>query len=261
MSKYFMPEGMRPATLEERRQFYTTEFKLQKVVNWIKGRAGKTKFAVIIGQHTGIYPAAYKEDADTTIIVDEYTYFEEVRNQIVAFLPESVYYDRVTYGAYDHVTGQELAFDLDPENITCPIHGTLADKMERNQGLSFCTLELEMVKDQTVRLYEYLERQFSQMRIVYSGRGFHIHVFDIDAYALTTAQRTEMAETVKAKGFNLDTWVTAGEMHLIRLPYSLHGMVSRIVLPLEKKEVLPFDPVNDVRCMPEFLVKKTATSF
>jgi DNA primase catalytic subunit len=120
---------------------------------------------------------------------------------------------------------------------------------------------LEMVKDQTVRLYEYLERQFSQMRIVYSGRGFHIHVFDIDAYALTTAQRTEMAETVKAKGFNLDTWVTAGEMHLIRLPYSLHGMVSRIVLPLEKKEVLPFDPVNDVRCMPEFLVKKTATSF
>ena len=42
--------------------------------------------------------------------------------------------------------GQEFAFDLDPENVTCPVHGTLADKMKQSQGLSFCEIELELYK-------------------------------------------------------------------------------------------------------------------
>ena len=260
MSKYFMPEGMRTATLSERKEFYTQEFDLEKVAAWLHGRRGKTKFAVIIGRHTKIYPPEYKEDANTTIIIDEYASLEDVRSQIIEFLPEAVYYDRNVYLEGDHEEGQELAFDVDPENITCPVHGTLADKMKRHQGLSFCTLELELAKQQTVGLQEFLEKQFSDLRVVYSGRGFHIHVFDKEAYGLTTEQRTELAETVKAKGFEVDAWVTAGEMKLIRLPYSLHGMVSRIALPLEKKEVEKFNPVTDPRCIPAF-VKKELTSF
>ena len=70
--------------------------------------------------------------------------------QILEFLPEAVYYDRSVYDENDRKMGQELAFDLDPENITCPIHGTMADKMKRQQGLSFCELELEMVKKETI---------------------------------------------------------------------------------------------------------------
>ena len=58
---------------------------------------------------------------------------------------------------------------------------------------------------------------------------------------------------MKKKGFAIDEWVTLGEMRLIRLPFSLHGLVSRIVLPLEKSEVERFDPVNDERCIPRFL--------
>jgi DNA primase catalytic subunit len=58
---------------------------------------------------------------------------------------------------------------------------------------------------------------------------------------------------VKAKGFGIDEWVTAGEMRLIRLPYSLHGLVSRIVLPLKKSELERLNPVSDVRCIPKFL--------
>ena len=260
MAKFSVPMGMRTATLAERQMFYTQEFDLQKMAQWVTSRAGKTKFAVIMGKHTGIFPAEYQEDKDTTIIIDEYTDFKDLRSQILEFLPESAYYDRNIYDTKDNTVGQELAFDLDPENVVCPIHGSLADKMERHQGLSFCTIELEMVKDQTVHLYEYLEKQFSEMRIVYSGRGFHIHVLDQEAYAWTTKQKTGLAEEVKAKGFAIDAWVTAGEMRLIRLPYSLHGMVSRIVLPLEKKEVMQFDPVNDARCIPAFLRNKPATS-
>lgn len=253
MAKYSLPKGMRYATLNEREEFYTSEFNLAKVAEWFGERISNVKFAVIMGRHTRIYRAKYREDADTTVIIDEYPSLNEVRDQILEFLPEAAYYDRNVYDANNRKTGQELAFDLDPENITCPVHGSLADKMKRRQGLSFCAIELQMVKEQAINLYEYLEKQFSELRIVYSGRGFHIHVFDPEAYALSDAKRRKLARTVKAKGFGVDEWVTAGEMRLIRLPYSLHGLVSRIVLPLKKSELEGFNPVSDVRCMPKFL--------
>ncbi len=255
-----MPNGMRSATLDERKEFYSNEFPTEKVASWLTGRIGKTKFAVIIGRHTKIFPAEYAEDADTTIIIDEYSDLEDVRRQILEFQPESAYYDRTCYGKNDTIIGQELAFDLDPENITCPVHGTLADKMARGQGLGFCEVELGLVKAQTVGLYEHLEKRFADLRVVYSGRGFHIHVFDRKAYALSNEQRTELAEKVKALGFEVDAWVTEGEMHLIRLPYSLNGMVSRIAIPLEKNEIEKFDPIHDARCIPAFLGRETTSS-
>jgi DNA primase catalytic subunit len=246
---------MQYSTLEERKQFYTAEFRLEEVAKWLEEREDKVKFAVIIGRHTKIYPEKYREDTSTTIIIDEYQGLNEVRNQIIEFLPESAYYDRNVYDENDCKTGQELAFDLDPENITCPIHGSLADKMKRHQGLSFCKLELEMVKEQAISLFEHLEKQFSRMKVVYSGRGFHVHVFDREAYAFGGKKRREIARAVKEKGFVIDEWVTAGEMRLIRLPYSLHGLVSRIVVPLEKSELEKFDPIHDKRCIPKFLSK------
>ena len=109
----------------------------KKLPQWFGSQSGRVKFAVIIGRHTKIYPEKYKEDASTTIIIDEYKNLEDVKEQIFEFLPEAVYYDRNVYDANDRKVGQELAFDLDPENITCPIHGTLADKMKRQQGLEF----------------------------------------------------------------------------------------------------------------------------
>lgn len=253
MTRYHLPRGMRYATLEERREFYTAEFSLKKVQEWLQLLRGKVKFAVVIGRHTHIFPPKYWEDAGTTIIIDEYTDLADVRDQMLEFLPEAAYYDRNVYDSGDHKTGQELAFDLDPENITCPIHGTLADKMRRGQGLGFCKLELNMVKAQAIRLYEYLEWEFADLRVVYSGRGFHIHVFDPEAYGFSTRKRRLIAREVKRKGFQIDEWVTAGSMRLIRLPYSLHGLVSRIVIPVEKGELERFDPVHDKRCVPRFL--------
>ena len=260
MARYRLPRPMRYATLEERREFYTEEFSVKKVEEWFRNVMGKVRFAVIIGRHTRIYPWKYREDAETTIIIDEYEELDDLRGQIVEFEPEAVYYDRNVYDDSDRKIGQELAFDLDPENVNCPVHGSLADKMKRGQGLSFCRLELVMVKEETLRLYEFLENQFSRMRIVYSGRGFHIHVFDKEAYTLDYKKRLEIARTAKEKGFAIDEWVTAGEMRLIRLPYSLNGLVSRTVLPLEKTELEKFDPIHDKRCIPNFLGRQAATS-
>jgi DNA primase catalytic subunit len=253
MTRYYLPHGMRYATLEERKRFYTQEFSLPKVQKWLERHRGKVKFASVIGRHTKIYPKKYREDASITIIIDQYNGLDELQDYLVEFLPEAAYYDRNVYDANDRKTGQELAFDLDPENIFCPIHGTLADKMRRHQGLAFCKLELELIKEQALSLYEYLEAQFSSMKIVYSGRGFHIHVFDPQAYALSTNERRQIAQNVKEKGFKIDEWVTAGNMRLIRLPYSLHGLVSRVAVPVEKNEIDRFDPVHDKRCLPKFL--------
>ncbi len=260
VSTYFIPEGMRPATLDERREFYVEEFDLEEVAAWLAGRSGKTKFAVIMGRHTKIFLPKYRDDWDTTIIIDEYTHLQDIQGQFLEFLPEAVYYDRNIYDETDRRVGQELAFDVDPENITCPVHGTLADKMKRHQGLSFCKIELNLAKKQTVGLYELLEKQFSDLRVVYSGRGFHIHVFDEKACTLSAGQRLRLAETVKAQGYDVDAWVTEGEMRLIRLPFSLHGMVSRIALPLEKNEIERFNPILDARCIPVFLKKKPISS-
>ncbi|MEJ2241047.1 MAG: hypothetical protein P8Y18_02750 [Candidatus Bathyarchaeota archaeon] len=54
----------------------------------------------------------------------------------------------------------------------------------------------------------------------------------------------------------IDKWVTSGSMRLIRLPYSLHGMVSRIVTPLKISELEDFDPLKDKRTIPKFLELK-----
>ena len=253
MGNYYLPRGMRPSTLEERKQFYRREFNLNGVREWFRGWSGKIVFAVIIGRHTKIYPPEYEEDASTTILIDNYRDLEDVKGWILEFLPESVYYDRNVYDEHENILGQEMAFDLDPENLTCPIHGSLEDKMRRHQGLSFCEIELEMVKDETVRLYEKLSKMFSDLRTVYSGRGFHIHVLDEEVFNWNRERRMKFAREIKEKGFMIDEWVTSGGMRLIRLPYSLHGMVSRIVMPIDISELSSFNPIEDERCIPKFL--------
>jgi len=244
---------MRYSTLQEREEFYRGEFDLGKVAEWFNERMRNVVFAVVIGRHTRIYPPEYEEDASTTILIDKYKDLADVRDQILAFRPEAVYYDRNIYDEKGKAIGQEMAFDIDPENLTCPVHGALEEKMKRCQGLSFCEIELNMVKEETSTLYEELSEAFSQLRIVYSGRGFHIHVFDEESFDWSHEKRKKFAKKIKKKGFLIDEWVTSGGMRLIRLPHSLHGMVSRIVTPLEIEEFRSFDPIKDKRCVPRFL--------
>lgn len=253
MVPYNLPPGMRYATLEERKEFYTKEFDFKAAAEWFKSGLDGVKFAVIMGRHTKIFLEKYREDAETTIIIDEYEGIKDVQAQVLEFLPEAVYYDRNIYGVDEQILGQELAFDVDPENIPCPIHGTLADKMARKQGLGFCEIELDLAKKETVELFEHLEKQFCEVKAVYSGRGFHLHVFDQEAYNLSSKERLKFAQQIKQTGYHIDEWVTTGESRLIRLPYSLNGLVSRIVLPLKKDELESFDAFHDRRCQPQFL--------
>ena len=266
---------MRPTNLKEREAFYREEFDVKMAERWLlrRGRFERiresTVFAVIIGRHSRIYPRKFENIKDKVVIIDEYGSWDDILDYILYYLPEGVYYDRNLYSSLDECRncekcykecwdcpcylGQELAFDIDPENVPCPIHGTLEEKMERQglKGLDFCMVEFEEVRRATVNLYEELEKEYSDIAITFSGRGFHVYVFDEEALKLGYGERKSLAE--RFSKYYIDEWVTSGSMRLIRLPYSLNGVTSRIVIPLNVDEVMEFDPRVDERCVPGFL--------
>ena len=233
---------------------------------WFASFPGERVFALILGRHSGIYPRRYRSLKNISLLVEDARTVRDLRPYLLKYLPEGVYYDRNAYGSveaarksrldYAHAwgrrefRGQELAFDLDPENLDCPVHGDIEDKMRRHQGLSFCDWEFEETRRQAAELHDLLSREWSRLSVVYSGRGFHVHVLDADAYGLTKAERTRIARRY-GKRFALDEWVTSGEMRLIRLPHSLHGMVSRIVVPVPRGDLEDFS-YNDPRATPAF---------
>lgn len=261
---YYLPPGLRAASLAVRRRFYGRQMDYAAAEAWFDGFPGERAFAVIIGRHSGIYPRRFQSVKNVTLIVDDVPAVPGLRPYLLRYLPEGVYYDRNAYASlvdarrrrldYAHAwgtrgfLGQELAFDLDPENIECPIHGTIEDKMRRGQGLSFCEWEYEEVRRQAAALADEASEEWSEVRVVYSGRGFHIHVFDPEAFRLTRRERLGIARRLERR-YAIDPWITSGEMRLIRLPYSLHGMVSRIVLPLDRRGVERFR-YDDSRAVP-----------
>lgn len=267
MKRYRFPKGMRPSTLDERREFYLNEFDLESVSEWLKWRdVLNTAFAVIIGRHSDIYLPEYEDIKRKAVIIDEHKGLRDVLEYILQYLPEGVYYDRNVYSDIrlcvqrgcdyrncwdcENFIGQELAFDIDPENVDCPYHGSVEDKMRRGEGLSFCMLEFKKVRKLALKLYDDLREEYKRIRIVFSGRGFHIHVLDKKAIKLGREEREEIAR--KYSDYAIDEWVTSGEMRLIRLPYSLNGLVSRICIPLSAEELAEFDPRK--RAIPSFLL-------
>lgn len=225
-------------------------------------------FAIIIGRHTKVFPSKYRSDRDKTILIDDYDALNDLQKYCEKYRPESVYYDRNVYrnwkdardGSKDvarlgRTFGQQLAFDIDPENFDCPIHGSLENKLNRHQGLSFCRLELQLAQDQAIKLSDQLSKQFNDVRVVYSGRGFHVHVLDEDTFFWSRKKRVAMVRSLTRRGYLMDEWVAVGNMRLIRLPHSLNGLVSRVVTPLEKNELERIDPVDDSRFVPAFAGK------
>jgi len=265
-SRYRFPDQMRPATIQERYEFYQREFETDLVRKWFRGWTRPIVFAVVIGRHTKLFPAEYRKDRYRTILIDEYEGLRDLRQYCMEFRPESVYYDRNIYRNWKQARrnrygiedlgksiGQQLAFDIDPENFECPIHGTLGKKLSKRQGLSFCRLELQLAQEQALELIDELSEYFGELRLVYSGRGFHVHVLDDATFFWTRRQRLTMIRSLVRRGYLMDEWVAGGAMRLIRLPYSLNGLVSRLAIPLDGIESRSIDLVSDPRCIPGFV--------
>ena len=260
---------MRPSTLEEREAFYRCEFDVDEVNRWIGERRLSMKFAMILGRHTNIVLPRHKGLKNDIVIIDDWRGAKDIREFVLDYLPEGLYYDRNRYrdvrecarcggkrkhceGCYNY-DGQQLAFDLDPENVDCPWHGHIGDKFQRGQGLSFCMFEFKAVRKQALLLSDEMKGRYDRVGVVYSGRGFHVVVDDEEAYSLTKRARRDMARAL-ARRYAIDEWVTEGGSRLMRLPYSLNGLVSRKCWIIkQRKDLVEFDPRISETVVPRFL--------
>src|SRR5256885_7653431 len=57
-------------------------------------------------------------------------------------------------------------------------------------GVQTCALP---ICRQAVALYDELSERWTRLKVVYSGRGFHVHVFDDEAFRLTRKERSRIA--------------------------------------------------------------------
>ena len=241
------------SNIKEREDFYKNEFNLNKAKEWFK----KNKllmpqlYAIDMGSETKIIKNKEKLNKIINLRPDN------LKNKLVRYAPEDVYYDRNRYKEPElmlrklnfreifndkNFLGQQLAFDIDPENFKCKC---------KSKFPKFCEKCMKKSIKQSIELANFLEKSFKNIGLVYSGRGMHVHVFDKEAFKLSVKEREVLNK--KLKKFNIDKWVSRGYIRLIRLPYSLNALVSRIVVPLSIDEAKDFNPVNDRRVMPGFL--------
>ncbi|MBI5149044.1 hypothetical protein HZA33_05170 [Candidatus Pacearchaeota archaeon] len=227
----------RPATLDERKEFYEKEFSIGKVKSWFKSNGMKLPqlCALDAGSETGIM---LDKRWKNTIF---YFPFSELKEKIKKYNPEDLYYDRNVYKnpkkilkklQFNKWIKQELAFDIDLDNIKCRCK-------KKKRVCSKCLNKLFKI---TQKMKKELEKiGFKKLILVYSGRGFHIHALDEKAYSFSIKERRNLNK--KFAKYPIDPWVSRGYIRLMRMPYSLHGVVSRMVIPIknsfQKEKTIP----------------------
>ncbi len=236
----------RPATLAERKYFYEKEFSLKKALAWFGNKTPQ-----LIALDAGTDTKTLKNNSWNNFLF--YCYLSELKQKIKKYVPEDIYYDRNFYkkpalrfknlGHQDflnekNVEGQELVFDIDADNIPC-FH-------PKNQLV--CNLCLQKVWQKTKVISDELKNLgFKKIKIVYSGKGFHLHIQDETAYKLTKPERANLIK--KLSHYPIDSWVSAGNIELVRLPFSLNAQVSRIAIPIKNN-------FNPKLAIPKFLKNK-----
>ena len=252
-----MEYPFRPATLKERQEFYKKEFNMSATKRWLASRIKPQIFELDFGTETKII----KDKQFLNQLIVFTGSIEKLKGKAIKELPEDIYYDRNIYANLQEALkkrnfrnaietknwkGQELAFDIDPENIPCK-----CKKRKVGELFKFCNICLDKAKTSTLEIHKALKRKFNRVEIVYSGRGYHLHVFDKAASKLSLEQRIVLNKQLRK--FPIDDWVSRGRIRLIRLPYSLNALVSRICWPLKINEIKKFNPASDERVIPKFL--------
>jgi DNA primase catalytic subunit len=230
----------RPATLEERKKFYEKEFSVEKVKMWLKENSLPIPQLCAIDAGTDTKIILKKEWKNSLF----YFPFDKLKEKIKKYWPEDIYYDRNIYInpkkvlinlKFEPYTRQQLVFDIDLDNMGKKENQKINSK-NINRAYRIAKKMIAILK----------KEGFRKMQILYSGRGFHIHIFDKGGFDLTNSERERLNK--KLKKFPIDPWVSAGHIRLIRMPYSLHGMVSRKVIPIKTK-------FNEEEIIPSFIKK------
>ena len=233
------------SSLSERRKFYEKEFSIKKVKAWFKKNNLRSPqiCALDAGSESGIIiNKKFKK-------ILFYFPFEELKKKIEKYIPESIYYDRNYYLnpkkvlknlKFENFEKQELVFDVDWDNLD----------YENGQEPKVADKYIDEAYKWVIKMKKALDKEgFKKIEIVYSGRGFHIHILDKKGFELSIKERKKL--TKKFSGFPIDSWVSEGYINLARMPYSLNGLVSRKVIPIEIK-----NKFNKKLSYPRFLKSK-----
>ncbi len=249
---FFFPAGLRPATVEQRKLYYKKEFDIEKAEKWLT-LDNRTKGTIIIdvGSETTRYRPILKKYLNKLVYIRKFENLTQLKEKLNYYIPEDVYYSTKALHGIREI--RELVFDLDPENIYC-FKCEIRKKMlpEKGRRYSFCDECFKTISAQTKDLYSLLEKHFEKIYLIYSGRGFHIHVRDDFAFLMKQQEREILAEKVKKK-FGIDKWVTSGNIDIIRLPGTLNGLVSRKVIEIKPKDLDDPEKIYKEKAVPEFL--------
>ena len=192
------------------------------------------------------YPARYDpaQGSDYALVDPDLTEQPEPR-------PGAVYY------ALDHWERPwMLAVDIDAKDIATQraSRGTTAGetaaadgKTERlraagildsaPEGYPYAFEDIEQALEYGFTVKEIFEDDFSaeETLVVYSGQGCHVYLLDTDREHRYDEQSREVINDLLLEeyGIPIDPVVTADRRRVMRLPYSLHAGVSRIVQPID----------------------------
>ncbi len=265
------PVNHRPAKVLDRRRYYAS-LDFNKIGEWLSHKPGTLKkpiFHLDSGYETGYCQKKYRDKLGKLLYFDIKDY-GELREMVLEYLPEDLYYDRNLYKdtskcanceerncqSCEDLLGQELMFDIDPENIDCPNCGSLEERIKGASMFKFCYICFNNAIDHAIRLHRLLlNKGYKKLSTVYSGRGFHIYVEDDGAYVMDRAKRKNLALEVKNQGVAIDPWVTEGGSRLARVPYSINGLVSRVCHPIDIADIKKLDFWRSRPFVPEFLYK------
>jgi DNA primase catalytic subunit len=263
-----------PPSIQQRKKYYSDEFNSEEARRWLDHLPKPLRnpiFAVDVGTESGIVSKKYRTSRGKLILFS-ISDLRELKQKLTNFSPEDVYYDRNLYENKEkcleckkreekncsnctNKLGQHLMFDLDPENIPCPNCGTLEERIKRKSMYGFCYICFKKAAIYTQRLHNALASNgHRNLEIIYSGRGFHIYIEDADAYSMSSDRRDSLANWAREEeSVPIDPWVTRGGTRFARLPYSLHGLVGKIVTPLNFSELTRISPSRDERFTPACL--------
>lgn len=149
--------------------------------------------------------------------------------------------------ASNETTAGESADDVDTEQLRA---AGILDNAPEDYPYAFADIEQALEYGFTVQ--EIFEEDFAaeETMVVYSGQGCHVYLLDTDREYRYDEQSREVINDLLLDEYEIpiDPVVTADRRRVMRLPYSLHADVSRVVQPID-------DPGFDFRteATPDFL--------
>lgn len=225
--------------MEERKYFYEKEFDIDGIEKWLDLKP----VVIDIGSETTLYTPKFKKYLNKLVRI-KYSDLEELKSKLIEYAPEDVYYE---FGK------KELIFDLDPDNILCAKCNILKkDLVGKFKIFSFCADCFAELTFQTKEMFGLLSKHFSEIKLIYSGRGFHIHI-NLKDIEMSDEEKIKFVGMMKKK-FPIDPWVTT-KKNLIRLPGTLNSLVSRRCMEIEVESLNDIDSIINKEAVPEFLLK------